>query len=158
MTLLLRIVAKTPVPKSLRLHWQRILVDRAYRKDMELALKAKDREKVHDLEHNRRFEISFIEEEEDQLLTNNLIRSARRLRVPIPHRFDADGKPSEFWCEGQYLGGWYLTDSGISKVREEVRKELRARHDSRAQWVAWVSALTGVIGALTGLIAVLSHK
>lgn len=158
MTLLLQIVAKVPLPKSLRLHWQKILVDRAYRKDMVLALIAKDREKVQDLEHERRTEIYFIEEEEDHILSKSLIRRARRLRVPVPHRFDPDGKTSEFWCEGHYLGGWYLTDSGISKVREEVRKELRARHDSRAQWVIWVSALTGVIGALTGLIAVLTHK
>lgn len=158
MTALLRVVARAPFPKALRLSWQRILVDRAYRADIDRARLAKDNEKIQSLEIDRRFEIEQIEEEDNQLLSGQLIRQARRLRVPIPHRFKEDGKPSEHWYEGQYLGGWYLTNEGVARLRDEIRKERRARQDSRAHWVVWVSALTGVIGALTGLIAVLTRK
>ena len=158
MTVLLGVVAKAPLPKALRLSWQRGLVDRAYRADIDRARLAKDNEKIQSLENDRRFEIDLIEEEDDQLLSGQLIRQARRLRVPIPHRFKEDGTPSEHWYEGRYLGGWHLTNEGVARLRDELRKEHRARHDSRAQWVVWVSALTGVIGALTGLIAVLTHK
>lgn len=158
MSLLIRVVHRSPLPKGIRLSWGKALVDREYAKDIALARKAKDNEKVELLERDQRFEIELIEEEEDQLLSAQLIRKAKHLRVPIPRRFNDDGAPSPHWYEGNYLGGWYLTNDGISKLREEIRKELRARHDSRVLWVTWISALTGVIGALTGLLAIISKK
>lgn len=150
------IVANAPMPRAIRLSWQKTLADRMYRKNIAIAKKSKDTQKVKSLESDRRVEIDFIEEDEDQLLTGRLVRQAKRLRVPIPHRYK-DGLPSDHWYEGNYMGGWNLTNEGFSKLREEIRKELLARHNSRTQWIFWVPALTGVIGALTGLIAVLKH-
>lgn len=153
-TRLRRVVSSLPLlPKAVGLSWQKCLVERAFRSDIAAAKKAKDTEMARSLERDRRVNIDLIEEEEDQLLSRDLVRDAWRLRVPIPHRFRDDGTPSECWSEGQL--GWHLTTEGISGLREEIRKERRARHESRALWLPWLSALIGAIGALTGLIAVL---
>ena len=57
--------------------------------------------------------------------------------------------------EGSQTGGWYLTVSGIREVRAEIRQAQKSRHEQRAHLVVWISAITGVIGAITGLVAVL---
>ena len=53
-------------------------------------------------------------------------------------------------------GYFYLTDEGLAAVREEIEKEQKRRREARAHWVRWVSALTGLIGTITGLFAVLN--
>ena len=155
---LLRIVTKLPVPTGWRMAWQRALLDRAYAKDISAARKHKDNEKVESLERDHRFEIDLHDEEEDAYLTKKLLSKARQLRVPVPHRYNEDKTESEHWHEGDYTGRWFLTTRGFSALREEIRREIKARHESRAHWVVWLSALTGVIGAVTGLVALLLHK
>jgi hypothetical protein len=152
---LFRVIARLPIPTETRLAWQRSLLDRSYAKDIAAARKLKDKEKVQSLERDHRFEIDLHDEEEDAYITKRLLAKARRLRVPIPHRYNEDKTESEHWYEGHYTGRWYFTTRGVAALREEIRRELRARHEARSQWVVWLSALTGVIGALTGLVALL---
>jgi len=158
MPFLLRLVAKLPIPTWTRLAWQRTLLDRAYTKNILAARQLKDEEKVESLERDHRFELDLHDEEEDAHLTRTLLGQARRLHVPVPHRYNDDKTESEHWYEGPYTGRWYLTSRGIAALREEIRREVKARHEGRAQWVVWLSALTGVIGAITGLVALLTHK
>lgn len=155
---LLRLVAKLPIQTETTLAWQRTLLDRAYAKNILAARKLKDKEKVKSLERDHRFEIDLHDEEEDAHLTKALLGKARRLRVPVPHRYNEDKTESEHWYEGHYTGRWHLTSRGVAALREEIRREFKARHEGRAQWVVWLSALTGVIGAVTGLVALLAHK
>jgi hypothetical protein len=155
---LLRIVARLPIPTETKLAWQRSLLDRTYATAIAEARRLKDKEKIESLEHEHRFEIDVHDEDEDAYVTKRLLAKARRLRVPIPHRYNEDKTASDDWYEGHYTGRWYLTTKGIVALRDEVRKELRARHEARSQWVIWLSALTGVIGALTGLVALLMRK
>ena len=155
---LLRLIGKLPIPTGLRLPWQRTLLDKAYAKNISAAKKLKDKGKVENLERDHRFEIDLHDEDEDAYLTKNLLSKARKLRVPVPHRYNEDKTESEHWYEGHYTGRWYLTTRGFAALREEIRREAKARHESRAQWVVWISALTGVIGATTGLIALLLDK
>jgi len=158
MPTLFRIIALLPIPMETKLSWQRTLLDQAYAKDIAEARKAQDNAKLHLLEENRRFEIDLHDEGEDAHFTRMLLRKARRLRVPIPHRYNDDKSESDHWYEGHYTGSWYLTTKGVATLREEVRRELKARHEARSQWVMWLSALTGVIGTVTGLVALLMHK
>ena len=155
---LIRIVGRLPIPKGTKLSWQRHLTDRAYAKDIAAAWKAKEKDKARSLQEEHRFEIAMHDEEEDAYFIEKLIRRARKLRVPIPHRYNEDQSESEFWCEGNNTGSWFLTTRGFAALREEIRKELKARHETRSHWVVWLSALTGLIGAITGLVALMSHR
>lgn len=158
MPTLIRIIGKLPIPKGIKLSWQRHLIDKAYIKDIAEAQRAKVNEQVRSLQAEHRFEIDMHDEEEDAYFTKKLLNRARRLRVPIPHRYNEDQSVAEFWCEGHYTGRWYLTTKGVAALREEIRKELKARHETRSHWVVWLSALTGLIGAVTGLVALLGHR
>jgi hypothetical protein len=109
---------------------------------------------MHAIKSAMRFELDLQQEEEDAYLTKSLLRKARRLRVPIPHSHSDDGTVSNQWYEGGQTGGLYLSVTGIRDLREEIRRELKARHEHHAQLVVWLSAITGIIGAITGLIAV----
>lgn len=155
---LLRIVSKLPIPTETRLAWQRTLLDRAYAKDIAEARKLNDNERVERLEWDHRFEIDLHDEKEDAYVTTRLLAQARRLRVSIPHRYNKDQTESDDWYQGQHTGRWYLTTRGLAALREEVRRELKARHEARSHWVVWLSSFTGVIGALTGLVALLVRK
>lgn len=153
------------MPTEWRLAWQRTLLDRAYAKDIWAARKLKDKEKIESLEHARRFEIDLHDEEEGAHVTKKLLAKARRLRVPVPHTYNEDRTESEHWYQGQYTGRRLLTSRGIAALREEIRREVKARHEVRAQWIVWLTALTavitavaGVIGVATGLVALLAHK
>ena len=154
----MRLVLKLPIPTVVRLAWQRTLLDRVYSKDILAARKLNDKEKEESLKNDYRFEIELHDEDEDAYLTKRLLAKARRLRVSIPHRYNNDNAESEYWYRGQYTGGWYLTTSGISILRDAIRCEEKARYESHAPWLAWLSGFTGVIGALTGLIALVIHK
>jgi hypothetical protein len=155
---LLYVVARLPIPTEARLAWQRTLLDRAFAEDIAAARRLRDNEKVKSLEQDHRFQIELHDEDEDAYLTRKLLGTARRLRVPITHRYNEDKTESDHWYEGHYTHGWYLTTKGVAALREEIRRELKARYEARAQWVIWLSALTGVIGAVTGLVALLTHR
>lgn len=86
--------------------------------------------------------------------TRKLLRQARHLRVPVPPVWNADGTETEHWNRSQVFGEHYLGDLGQVKLRDAIRQELAWRQQTKGHWIAWVSAFTGLIGALTGLLAV----
>lgn len=154
MAVFIRLLGKLPVPKSVRLSWQADMIDRSFRKSIAKlrASEEKDRIKLQQLESDHQFEMSMIHEEQDAHYTNQLIRMARRLRVPVPNRFREDGNPTQFWEQGHALGLWYLTDAAISQIKTEVRKELKWRYERRAHYTAWVTGLIGILGIIIGFI------
>jgi len=156
MATLFKMVSKSPIPRSLKLEWQRNLLERAYSSDIAKARKAKDEEKARELIEEQRFEMDMHQEDEDKYITDMLLRQARKLRAPIPHKKDDSDKESDHWYQGHYTGRWYLTNIGISALRKEIRSEIKELHEVRSKWVVWLSALTGIIGAITGLVAVVS--
>ena len=99
-----------------------------------------------------------MDEEADMLNTDRLTAQARRLRVPLPHRFEKDGTESDAWQHADLVGRWVLTSKGSAIVREEIRRELKGRREAGPQWLVWLSSLTGVIGATTGLLAIFFKK
>jgi hypothetical protein len=152
---LLRIIRYIPAPREWKAEWRRSLLDRAYAKDIAAAKVAKDKNKVESLEGDHRVEIQMHEEEADLELTRYLTRQARRLHVPLPRYKNDDGSESEHWYEGSLTYYRMLTTEGVAKLRDEIRREKKARHESKAVWIPWLSAITGVIGAASGLIALL---
>jgi hypothetical protein len=152
----IRLVGHLPLPRSVRLDWQARLVDRAYRRDIEVARKRGRREQMHDLKGAHMEELGMMAEERDYLYTRSLTRQARRLRVPIPSPLEGHdrGDDGVYWERGHRMGLLYLTERGIAQLRESIRAEIKWRHEQRHQLVTWLSALTGLIGAITGLLAV----
>ena len=135
--------------KLAKLFRQKERLRAAFAADIRKAQKdSKSREDIQSLEHQSYFEESMIDEEIAILATDNLIRKARRRFVPIPSH-DTDG----MWEQCNTISNRYvLTDQGISQLRSSLQKE-RKEH---AEIVVMVLAvLTGIIGAVTGLVAVI---
>lgn len=107
----------------------------------------KSSEEIEALISGRMAETDYIGEEIKALVSSKLIRKAESLFLPVP-----DFRESGMWEEGDLIRRWYLTPSGITKVRGLIREETAAR---RKAFLEWASPLTGVIAATTGLLAVI---
>jgi hypothetical protein len=93
-------------------------------------------------------EIYPLEEEVKIATSRDWERRAAKLLLPVPSR-DEDG----MWQNSDVFEyAWYLTPLGITKVRNLIREELSAR---RKAFLEMVTPLTGIIGAATGLVAVI---
>lgn len=147
-----------PLPRTAKLNWYLAAVERAYQKDIQAAHRVNDREKVRDLKESQRWKVAFVEEEIDHYLSKQILKKARKLRVPVPHRTTSDPDGDEFWTQGHQTGNWYLTARGYAELRLAIRNELKERHEMRSLWIVWVSALTGLVGTCTGLLAVFSKS
>ena len=91
-----------------------------------------------------------IVDERRALFQARLMSQARRLYVPVPRYTKAN---AELWEPSRAsYGVMLLTDRGIRQMLDDIRREKMARRDSL---LAWVAPLTGIIGALTGLVAVI---
>ena len=103
---------------------------------------------VHSIEESARFENQAIDEEIAIVATDNLIRKARREFVPIPPHTE-DG----MWVQCSVNSQRYiLTDRGISTLRSSLISDQKKRAEIA---VMVITALTGIIGVLTGLVAVI---
>ena len=91
-------------------------------------------------------EETMINDEIALLVTQFWLRRANRLFVPAPARTEEG-----MWQESQHIERWVLTEKGISAVRTAVREEERAKRE----FLAYLgSGIIGVVGAVTGLVAV----
>ena len=77
-----------------------------------------------------------------------------RYRVVVPRWTDDDGEETRCWTVGRYSGESFLTSEGLARLRELVRIQERWRLERRDHWVIWIIAPAGLIGMLTGLLAV----
>lgn len=91
-------------------------------------------------------ETYVIEEEIKALISRSWERKAERLFLPIPPHHEED-----MWEVGDVTRRYYLTPAGITKLRGLIREEKAAR---RKAVLEWVTPLVGIIGAITGLLAV----
>lgn len=158
MKIYLHILRFLPITKGVRLSMKRRWLQSEYSKDIKAAQKSMDFQKAKKIRDSYRMELDLHDEEEDEYVTQQLLDKARKFRVPIPHRFNPDNTESDHWYEGHYTGQWYLTFVGVSALRNEIRKEQKARHEIGTRWVVWLSGLTGLVGSVTGLIALLIKK
>ena len=148
-------IARHVLPREAYLHWQLDRTNRLYRKLVEEA-RRKYRAGSNEIEALRSewsFEAGMLEEELEAIATNKLRKQAYRLKVPFPSPpYGRDEFETEDWERGHNLGEWYLKPSGYVKVRAVIRSEQKERREAL---LAWVIPMTGLIGAITGLIAVL---
>ena len=95
--------------------------------------------------------------ERDFLLSDYLLKQAKALDLALPTRQEEDN-----WVPNEPLGGYTLTPKARLALRHSIDAEKLRRYEFDTKWVKlWIpiiSALTGLIGVITGLVAVLQHK
>ena len=112
----------------------------------------KSPQEIHMIKHEEFYEVETIQEKIDILITNYLRNKANILFVPLP---DYDDK--KMWTECSMISQQkVLTTLGISTIKTAIRKEWKERTELYLMWATFiVVSLTGIIGAITGLVAVL---
>ncbi len=86
------------------------------------------------------------------LTTEYLLNLADSYSIPIPPRpstEEEDSSPAWEYC-GEFAR-FVLSPLGMKELRAEIRKE---RSERRQDWQGGLFWLTGLIGAITGLVAV----
>lgn len=95
-------------------------------------------------------DLDIIDDEISTLKTGYLIHIANNKSLPIPPITDKDG----LWERSIFTDGWHLTNKGITEVRSLIRKD---RKESMEICSYWAAILFGLIGVITGLIAVIKR-
>lgn len=146
--------------RSYRRRRARTLVEKWY-EEGQAALRAAggaDRHDRQSLERDYIMELQYLDWQEGVAYTRELLRHADKLLVQVPARWNySEGERTltKYWVEGPIPGeDLYLSRLGIAEVRESIRGELRWRQESRQVWLPWVVAGTGLLGTITGLLAV----
>ena len=141
--------------RVLKYHWQLRKLHKEYdktsmfykHKSEEAKKEHKNREEIQNLEDERMNELQYIDEQLDSLVTRRLCKIANKLMVPVP-----DHENKDLWWEMcVYQPGKVFTTKGIQEIRRNIRTERKERWEVI---MVWFALLTGLIGATTGLVAV----
>ena len=140
-----------------KFRWEQLKIerwmDKISRAHTEAEEKARARgataQELYDLGHEHHFEHRLAEDEMIRLTSSYYVRLANRMLIPIPE-FKTEGGA---WTESQQRPGLYhLTPQALHDLRATIRAERKAR---REEWTIWLAGFTGVIGAISGLIAII---
>src|SRR5262249_31932337 len=103
------------------------------------------------LEQDARTVDESFDERVRAIHTRYLVRIAERLLVSLPPQESPDWKKT-------MLGDRYLSDEAFVRGRTAIREEKKSRREEVLGWLPAIGTVTGVIGALTGLFAILLKK
>lgn len=109
-----------------------------------------DAEKLHAIGYD--FFIDGIMSEYEMILLNHnyYVKLTRRRLIPVPEFMTEGGE----WVEAKSQPGHYhLTPKALHELRASIRHEKKERREG---WLTWIIAITGLVGALSGLLAIYS--
>jgi leucyl-tRNA synthetase len=131
-----------------RLFRDRDNLDSFYKKAIQKAEKDK-RADVDGLIAEALHEQRWTDEDISILITNYLVRCASRKFLPIPNHQERGMWEACVFQQNRSV----LTGAGIARLRSTIRAEQKERRDMITSWVTFG---VGIIGAMTGLIAVMA--
>jgi hypothetical protein len=110
-------------------------------------------DKLSEIVADGRVDTDFVEDEIRNLESQYLREEAQRLLLSVP-TFAPENKGG-LWKESTVSGRFYLNSEGIAQLRAATRKEKREKREAA---VVWLAAITGAIGALTGLVSTIMKR
>lgn len=141
--------------KLSKLQRNRARIEKHYAEKMHWAFKA--RSSLDDKEtllNNKQMDLEECDDEINSLTTGYLMSISRQLFIEIPSRDN-----ESLWFESTTFGGRYLTPAGVTKLRNDIRAERKARWDmiqpKLALFVTLITSMTGVLGAVIGVLSFL---
>jgi hypothetical protein len=108
------------------------------------------------LDRDDELDYQFLEEYESRYHSRQLLNRARKLRLPVPATFDGDKLTADYRRSGLDGHRYFLSPVGEQKVRLAIREEEKYRSEVWTKRIPYLTAITGLVGAITGLVALLS--
>jgi hypothetical protein len=151
-----RLLRITLMPEGTRLRLRRYFMDREV--DRERRRIVKNGGNASDIWENSdwQFEYQFLEEDEASFHSRQLLGRARQLRIPTPPVFEGTVLSADYQRSGLDGHRYYLSLAGEQKVRSAIREEEKYRSERWARRIPYITALSGLIGTITGLVALLA--
>jgi len=99
------------------------------------------------------YESTLADENRRLASQTRLTKIAERIEVPLPSFPTTTALGSPYWERARHARAYMiLTYEGLTKLRRDIRRERRDRCEFL---IRALPAITGIIGALTGLVSVL---
>lgn len=147
----------TPMPEGMRLRLRRYFMDREVDRERRRIVKnGGDAEDIWE-DSNWQFEYQLLEEDEASFHSRQLLERARELRIPTPSAFEGGVLSADYQRSGLDGHRYYLSLAGEQKVRSAIREEEKYRSERWARRIPYITALSGLIGTITGLVALLAN-
>lgn len=145
-----------PMAEGIRLRLRRYLMDREV--DRERRRIVKNGGNAADIweDGSWQFEYQLLEEDEASFHSKQLLGRARELRIPTPPVFEGDVLSADYQRSGLDGHRYYLSLAGEQKVRSAIREEEKYRSERWARRIPYITALSGLIGTITDLVALLA--
>jgi len=112
-----------------------------------------DDERIEQLNYLEHDEIGIIDEQIYQFYFERITAQAERSFISIPDLQES----REDWETARLTGRWRLRRRALQDLMAAIRNAKKDRQEARQAKLIWVTALTGMFGALTGLISVLAR-
>ncbi|MFV9692044.1 MAG: hypothetical protein ACNY01_13935 [Desulfobacteria bacterium] len=120
---------------------------RAISRRFELLYKVAVGDELNTLLHEEHMESVIVDDQIHRLVTNRLWEQAKKAMIPLPNNDEG------MWEETETrAGSYHLSVEGISALRAALRKENKERWEVAVKWIV---LLTGLVGAVTGLLAII---
>jgi hypothetical protein len=141
---------------ELRYRYRRRHILKTFEPLLRKAHKLKNIDDLESLRSEQSSELDMLDAENDSRRSWQLIRKAESLDISRPAYGD------ESW-EEMFTGGMLLKPEARHKLRQQVDSEVTRRREVRAWWwksvvIPAITALTGLAGVITGMIAVIHSK
>ena len=112
-----------------------------------------DDERIEQLNYLEHDEIGIIDEQIYQFYFERITAQAERSFISIPDLQES----REDWETARLTGRWRLRRRALQDLMAAIRNAKKDQQEARQAKLIWVTALTGMFGALTGLISVLAR-
>jgi len=112
-----------------------------------------DDERIEQLNYLEHDEIGIIDEQIYQFYFERITAQAERSFISIPDLQES----REDWEPARLTGRWRLRRRALQDLMAAIRNAKKDQQEARQAKLIWVTALTGMFGALTGLISVLAR-
>ena len=110
-------------------------------------------EQIERLNDEEVYDLTVINEKIHQLYCQHIIAQAETYFLPIPEFRENGGD----WEVARISGRWRLRREVLADLLSAIRKKQKERREAAQANLIWVTAFTGMIGALIGLGSVLSR-
>ena len=151
-----RLLRLMPMPEGTRLRLHRYFMDREVDRERRRIVKIGGNAADIWEDGGWQSEYQFLEEDEASFHSRQLLGRARQLRIPTPPIFDGAVLSADYRRSGLDGHRYYLSLAGEQKVRSAIREEEKYRSELWARRLPYITALSGLIGTITGLVALLA--